>query len=302
MNAYHAEGFRRTFAVVVLSAVASAAQGQPGLIAYDGFSNGPLANLAGSNGGSGWTSPWNGSGTTLVTSIVVPGLAFPGLATGAGAAYTEPQAFYADTTSYFRMLPAITGNHFYMSFLLRPGSQYTTLGAGIRWGAYPNWIMCGAPDGSNYGFHIGRYIYEYSNAPVNPNQTALIVVHMESGPAQTTYRMYINHPVGQPQPAFPDAQYARAGASPLPATLEIFNDGDFTTDEIRVGTTWESVLPACYANCDQSSATPALTANDFACFLNSFAAGEPYANCDGVGGLTANDFSCFLNAYAAGCP
>jgi hypothetical protein len=59
---------------------------------------------------------------------------------------------------------------------------------------------------------------------------------------------------------------------------------------------------ACYANCDNSTATPVLSANDFVCFLNRFVAGESYADCDHVGGLTANDFPCFLNAFVAGCP
>jgi hypothetical protein len=59
--------------------------------------------------------------------------------------------------------------------------------------------------------------------------------------------------------------------------------------------------PACYVNCDCTTATPALSANDFQCFLNRFAEGDPYANCDNTGGLTANDFSCFLTAFAAGC-
>ncbi len=61
----------------------------------------------------------------------------------------------------------------------------------------------------------------------------------------------------------------------------------------------------CYANCDQSTAMPVLTANDFQCFLNRFAASEAYANCDGstaVPLLTANDFQCFLNTFAVGCP
>jgi hypothetical protein len=61
---------------------------------------------------------------------------------------------------------------------------------------------------------------------------------------------------------------------------------------------------ACYANCDGSTGTPLLTANDFQCFLNKFAAADAYANCDGSTGspaLTANDFQCFLNKYAAGC-
>ncbi len=61
----------------------------------------------------------------------------------------------------------------------------------------------------------------------------------------------------------------------------------------------------CYANCDQSTIAPVLTANDFQCFLNAFAAASLGANCDGSTTsptLTANDFQCFLNAYAAGCP
>ena len=66
-------------------------------------------------------------------------------------------------------------------------------------------------------------------------------------------------------------------------------------------TAYRTAPAACYANCDGSSGSPLLTANDFSCFLNRYANGESYANCDGVGGLTANDFSCFLNAYAAGC-
>ncbi len=62
--------------------------------------------------------------------------------------------------------------------------------------------------------------------------------------------------------------------------------------------------PSCYANCDNSTTPPILTANDFQCFLNAFAANLAYANCDGSTTppvLTANDFQCFLNAYAAGC-
>jgi hypothetical protein len=57
----------------------------------------------------------------------------------------------------------------------------------------------------------------------------------------------------------------------------------------------------CYANCDGSSGTPLLTANDFSCYLNSYVNGESYADCDGVGGLTANDFQCFINRYVEGC-
>jgi hypothetical protein len=61
----------------------------------------------------------------------------------------------------------------------------------------------------------------------------------------------------------------------------------------------------CYANCDGSTGEPLLTSNDFLCFLNRFAANDPWANCDGSTGspvLTSNDFQCFLNRFATGCP
>jgi hypothetical protein len=61
----------------------------------------------------------------------------------------------------------------------------------------------------------------------------------------------------------------------------------------------------CYANCDGSHAAPILNVNDFSCFLNKFAVGDPTANCDGSTAppvLNVNDFSCFMNRFAAGCP
>jgi hypothetical protein len=68
---------------------------------------------------------------------------------------------------------------------------------------------------------------------------------------------------------------------------------------------WLAHLPAfCYANCDGSTTAPVLDVNDFACFLNRFAAGDPYANCDRSTtppALNILDFTCFLNRFAAGC-
>ncbi len=61
----------------------------------------------------------------------------------------------------------------------------------------------------------------------------------------------------------------------------------------------------CYANCDGSTGTPLLSAQDFSCFLSKFRAGDSYANCDGstdIPSLTAVDFSCFLSKFRAGCP
>jgi hypothetical protein len=62
--------------------------------------------------------------------------------------------------------------------------------------------------------------------------------------------------------------------------------------------------PPCYANCDNSTATPILNVADFTCFLQRFAAADPYANCDNsttTPVLNVADFTCFLQRFAAGC-
>jgi hypothetical protein len=84
-----------------------------------------------------------------------------------------------------------------------------------------------------------------------------------------------------------------------------FSPGNFTYQNQDLGFVISGTAgTSCYANCDHSSAQPILNANDFQCFLNSFAAGESYANCDGSTAqpvLNANDFQCFLNQFATGC-
>jgi probable HAF family extracellular repeat protein len=68
---------------------------------------------------------------------------------------------------------------------------------------------------------------------------------------------------------------------------------------------WIATVPVtCYANCDGSTAAPALNVADFSCFLQKYAAADPYANCDGSTAapvLNVADFSCFLQRFAAGC-
>ncbi len=90
------------------------------------------------------------------------------------------------------------------------------------------------------------------------------------------------------------------------AMLGIVDDGDPISTNMVIAFEISGVGdPACYANCDGSTSAPTLNVLDFACFLNTFAAGEWYANCDESSvapALNVNDFSCFLNKFAAGCP
>ncbi len=86
-----------------------------------------------------------------------------------------------------------------------------------------------------------------------------------------------------------------------PLTIRMTGQTQMDLDNVRLF----GSASACYANCDGSTGTPALTAADFACFLQKFRAGDAYANCDGSSGtptLTAGDFACFLQKFRAGCP
>lgn len=81
--------------------------------------------------------------------------------------------------------------------------------------------------------------------------------------------------------------------------LERFSD----RPEFRAWTvnTWVRNRFNCYADFDGDGH---LSANDFQAFLNAFGAGNPAANCDGSTAgpaMNVNDFNCFLNAFAVGC-
>jgi hypothetical protein len=98
---------------------------------------------------------------------------------------------------------------------------------------------------------------------------------------------------------------AFAGGTHVLTFDSLTNGGGFLTnffiDDVTIIT---GPSQPCYPNCDDSTGSPLLTANDFQCFLNRFVALDPYANCDNsssVPQLTANDFQCFVNRFAAGC-
>jgi hypothetical protein len=64
----------------------------------------------------------------------------------------------------------------------------------------------------------------------------------------------------------------------------------------------------CAANCDCSTVSPILNIADLTCFLERYAAGDAWANCDDNWNGWASplfsvaDFTCFLERFAAGCP
>jgi len=252
-------------------------------------------------GGFGWAGMWMGNTYVIAAP---PTLAYPLALPSAGNAIQTPA-----TGEAWRVLPGgVTnfGNDIWVSWmeltgiaggtaLVRldpPGAGFGTLSifkdaAGIVWAS-----TGGVPVAVGPSAGVGG--------------TDFFVVRLRQFAAGTGIAIYLN-----PGLALSAAVPNLVLADPLPYSPARYywrGDGGQRLDEIRIGTGPGDVAllgaTTCYANCDGSTTVPCLNVNDFACFLNKFAAGDPYANCDGsttAPVLNVNDFGCYLNKFAAGC-
>jgi hypothetical protein len=236
-------------AALLLSAVLlpSAAEAQSS--AYDGFNSGPAADLAGSSAGSGWTSAWSPASSD-VTQIGGAGLQYPGLVTRAGGAITPPAGGVWPSSIYQRAFALPTGSSsYYVSFLLRDDAGVGSW-AGLSFGAYPYKVTVGSPLGYyTFGLQTSEGLGSVSNQPLVTGLTTLVVVKIsKNAGAGIHYRLYLDPTIGAPEPSFPACSLNLPPVQSLPSALSIDNGTGFTTDEIRVGSTWASVLPPAPSN------------------------------------------------------
>ena len=99
-----------------------------------------------------------------------------------------------------------------------------------------------------------------------------------------------------------DAQFALQYVNGLPTALELFNGGGVVTDELRVGTTWDAVLPAggaCAADLDGDGTVGGA---DLGILLGQW--GTPGVDLDGDGTTNGADLGLLLGAWGAigACP
>jgi hypothetical protein len=216
------------------------------LVAYDGFNAGPALDLAGSSGGSGWSGAWANQGTDL-TLIDATGLQFPGLDTAPGSALTPVAGGVYPSSDYRRsfQLPVGTSSY-YVSFLMRDDAGYGIWG-GLSFGQYPYEMTVGSPLGwYTYGLMTSQGLGDTASKPLVTGETTLVVVKISKQPSGVglNYRLYLDPVIGSAEPSFPAVSYGVPVVTALPTALSIDNGTGFTTDEIRVGLTWSSVLPA----------------------------------------------------------
>jgi len=163
-------------------------------------------------------------------------------------------------------------------------------------GSFSNMV---APPGANaWGFDI-------QVAPFVYNGGDLVVTVRHSGHLSTgTPRLYLDS-LANPTPGSLQCM----AANTIAATAGAPDQGQPAIARLRY------VLPqTCTVNCDGSTTPPVLSANDYMCFFNAYAAGmwlpaaqqiTSIANCDGstsVPVLNIGDFVCFNSKFVFGCP
>lgn len=303
MNAGHVSYLSRAacFAMLISAgSIVSGADLTP--LAYDGFSNGPRADLAESSGGSGWIGAWQDWGASIISSIGGPetGLSAPGLSVEPGAAIT-PGRWLPDMTEYGRQYPPIGGNVMYVSCLMRPEADMTNWQM-LRFGGWPRQVDLGIPIGSShYGLMIGDGLFAISNVPAIVGRTVLLVLKIEHSleTNRTIYSLYVDPPVRAPEPEFPSATFGRVGIMPFGNFVELRGEGGYSLDEVRIGETWGGVTPvACAPDFDRDGFVTGL---DFDSYVQAFEGGEVSADFDRDGFITGIDFDQYVAAFQAGC-
>jgi len=286
-----------TFASLAVSLAASA----DGLVAYEGFNYGGTPNIQGAGGGSGWGSTW-AKLSSIPTGAIPEGMTWPDLPSSGGSAITAGYAS-ADYTRYSRVISAYTApqDTVYVSFLLRPNLGYG-VGGGLAFGTWENGIVVGIATGTgHYGLAGLQGPAMASTTPLIQGQAALLVARARKDAGGTiTWTLHVNPPIGALEPQVPDVTMTIPGTT-LPQALALYNDGGFSTDEIRVGTTWASVLGVATTPCPADlDGNGIVDGGDLGTLLGQWGTAGT-ADFNGDGTVDGNDLGTLLGGWG-GCP
>jgi len=229
--------------VLVLAAGSTVtAQADP-LFAYEGFQYVTGSSIAGQNGGSGWAGGWFTPGG-LGATITAPSLSSGDLSVSGGAMTTpgfQPLGQGSSVAFWQRSLSTplgADGTTAYLSFLLQPDAGFGFYG-GINFG---NLFIGRSGNQADYGLEGPTNDLSLSNVPVVQGQTVLLVLEAQFLPGDDQLSLFVNPVPGQPQPATPSAVKTDLDVGTV-SDVVINNYGGYTTDEIRIGSTFASVTP-----------------------------------------------------------
>jgi hypothetical protein len=223
------------------------------LIVYDGFNYSPVgAPISGQSGGAGWSGPWGGSlaaGYFIGSgSLASP---FPGEGTSGNMLSTGVSTGNKGTLRNLASSLGTPGTTDYFSFLIQPtgtvGNGFDDGHMGLSILGTLNSLFCGKPgvgavNPNLYDIETGGGI---TRAPTTvaavSGQTVLMVVRADFTAVNDTFTLYIN-PLSTTEPATPSAVLGGFSVGTVTG-LQVSGPGAFNFDELRVGTTFASVVP-----------------------------------------------------------
>jgi hypothetical protein len=225
------------------------------LLVYDGFNYSPVNDpISGKSGGGsfGWSGSWMGSQAAGYFvgggSLISP---FPSEPSTGNMLSTGISGGNKGTLRNLATTLGTPGTTDYFSFLMQPTG---TVGQGFDDGhmgfsilgtlnqLYAGKPGVGAVNPNLYDIEtVGGITRAPTNVPAVSGQTVLMVVRADFTAVNDTFTLYINPPSAT-EPATPNAVLGGYSVGTVTA-LQVSGPGAFNFDEIRVGTTFASVVP-----------------------------------------------------------
>jgi hypothetical protein len=229
--------------VLVATGIANAGP----LLEYEGFNYAPGSSLNSQNGGSGWSGAWGTPGG-LDATIAAASLTFGTLPVASGSVSTagsQPPNQGSSVATWIRNLGTSAGadnTTTYFSFLLRPDAGFGFYG-GVNLGG----VFVGVSGNQSfYGLEGPANDLSLSAVPVVAGQTVLLVLRADFHAGNDALTLYVNPTPGGPEPGVASVVKSDLDVGAV-TSLTINNYGGFTTDEIRIGSSFADVAPAAAA-------------------------------------------------------
>ena len=214
------------------------------LLQYEGFAYTSGSSVSGQNGGTGWSGAWGSPGgldaTTTPSSLTSGNLAVSGGALS--TAGSQPPNQGASVATWTRLLgtqQGIDNTTVYLSFLLQPDAGDGFYG-GINFG---NVFVGRSGNQSFYGLEGPGNDVSLSSVPVVSGQAVLFVLRTDFLAGNDVLSLYLNPTPGGAEPGTANVVKTDLDMGTI-SSLTINNYGGFTTDEIRIGSSFASVTPS----------------------------------------------------------
>jgi hypothetical protein len=213
------------------------------VLAYEGFAEPAGTAIDGASGGTGWATPWKITSLGGAVSIKKDGLTYPNLKTTGGRlniAYSEEKTG-VELVRETAGLQGVDGSQMWFSFLIRANRVEVghiflfpngagDVGLGKQWGN---------------GLCINT---RTTNVAMENGKTYLVVGRYDCMKGNDTVRVWINPPLDhEPSidaagvPIKDDADMRTGNV--LRISSQQHGKGDYDVDEIRMGDTWQKVMP-----------------------------------------------------------